>query len=516
MSAEAVRSYRISWRPTAAAILLLVGATLWLYRETAAGLVSLWGQSETFAHGYFVPFISAWLVWRQRKALAAAAPGFSPALSALLAVLVVSAVWLIGDMAGVNPLTQFALVGLLVLSVPALAGWPAARVILFPLAFLFFAVPFGEFLLPWLMARTADFTVLALRASGIPVYRDGLQFVIPSGTWSVVEACSGVRYLIASGMVGALFAYLNYRSTRRRVLFMLVALAVPIVANWLRAYMIVMIGHLSSNTLAVGVDHLIYGWLFFGVVVGVMFMIGARWSEAPAEPAVAAASAGGQADARRLWAAAAAMLVLLALPLAVLRGLTAHEDRSAPQLVLPALMGTPAAAPDALPAWSPAFANPASTIVRAYPVKDQFVGLYIAYYRGQGPGRKLVSSSNVLVKSNDTAWTVADEGALQVAVGERSISMKTARLRRPISSSDATRLRVWRTYWVNGRLESADARAKAWGAWQRLLGGGDDGAVLVVYAQEQPGGNADSLLEAFLREHLAAIETQLRKTRDGD
>jgi len=39
---------------------------------------------------------------------------------------------------------------------------------------------------------------------------------------------------------------------------------VPIIANWLRAYMIVMIGHLSGNKLAVGVDHLIYGWLFFG------------------------------------------------------------------------------------------------------------------------------------------------------------------------------------------------------------------------------------------------------------
>ena len=55
----------------------------------------------------------------------------------------------------------------------------------------------------------------AVRASGIPIYREGLQFVIPSGTWSVVEACSGVRYLIASFMVGTLFAYLSYRTTRR-------------------------------------------------------------------------------------------------------------------------------------------------------------------------------------------------------------------------------------------------------------------------------------------------------------
>ena len=82
----------------------------------------------------------------------------------------------------------------------------------FPLGFLFFAVPIGDFMLPQLMEWTADFTVLALRLSGVPVYREGLQFIIPSGAWSVVEACSGIRYMIASVTVGCLFAYLSYRA----------------------------------------------------------------------------------------------------------------------------------------------------------------------------------------------------------------------------------------------------------------------------------------------------------------
>jgi exosortase len=71
----------------------------------------------------------------------------------------------------------------------------------------------------------------------------------------------------------------------------LVSIAVPVVANWLRAYMIVMIGHLSGNTLAVGVDHLIYGWVFFGVVIMMMFMVGARWAEPPLIGSSAPASA---------------------------------------------------------------------------------------------------------------------------------------------------------------------------------------------------------------------------------
>ena len=98
------------------------------------------------------------------------------------------------------------------LAVPTALGTGVARAILFPLMFLFFSVPFGEFMVPRMMDWTANFVVWALQVTGVPVHREGLQFVIPSGNWAVIDECSGIRYLMASFMVGALFAYLNYRS----------------------------------------------------------------------------------------------------------------------------------------------------------------------------------------------------------------------------------------------------------------------------------------------------------------
>ena len=85
-----------------------------------------------------------------------------------------------------------------------------------------------------------DFSTI--RRTGIPVYREGLYFMLPSGNWSVVEACSGVRYIIASITLGVLYAYLTYRSAWRRVLFVLVSALVPVLANTGRAYIIVMPG----------------------------------------------------------------------------------------------------------------------------------------------------------------------------------------------------------------------------------------------------------------------------------
>ncbi|MBK8689369.1 MAG: exosortase A [Betaproteobacteria bacterium] len=239
------------------------------YWPTGRSMAEIWARSDTFAHGFVVPVISAWLAWRHRALLAGVKARPAPWMA--LAVAVAGFGWLLGELAEVNALRQFALVTMLILAVPVIAGIDVARRLAFPLAFLLFAVPFGEFLLPQLMEWTATFTVLALKASGIPVYREGLHFLIPSGSWSVVEACSGVRYLIASVMVGTLFAYLTYQSLERRITFVMVSFLVPVLANWLRAYMIVMLGHLSGNKIAVGVDHLIYGWVFFGVVMLLMF-----------------------------------------------------------------------------------------------------------------------------------------------------------------------------------------------------------------------------------------------------
>src|SRR6266581_6001215 len=235
----AARRHRRAWPLALAACIVSI---LWIiawYGSTGLAMVSIWARSDTFAHGFIVLPIALWLVWRVRARIAAVTP--HPSWWVLAPIAAAGFAWLMGELAAVNAVSQSAFTALLVLTVPAVLGTRVARVIAFPLGFMFFAVPIGEFLMPQLMSWTADFTVLALTLTGIPVYREGLQFVIPSGYWSVAEACSGVRYLIASLMVGTLYAYLVYRSPRRRLVFVGVSILVPIVANWLRAYMIVMI-----------------------------------------------------------------------------------------------------------------------------------------------------------------------------------------------------------------------------------------------------------------------------------
>jgi exosortase A len=497
---------------------LLLAMLLVLFRDTAAAMVAIWWRSETFTHAFLVPPIVGWLVWRRRHVLAGVEP--RPAYWMLLPMAAVCVLWLLGELASVNAATQLALVTLIILCVPALFGIAAARLILFPLAFLYFSVPIGDFLVPPMMALTADFTVLALRASGVPVYREGLQFVIPSGNWSVVEACSGVRYLIASFMVGTLYAYLNYRSMRRRVIFVAFALAVPIVANWFRAYLIVMLAHLSDNQLAAGVDHLIYGWVFFGIVILVMFWVGARWAEPDADDIVRTSSTAGAAGMRgSTLGIALAIVALLSATQAMAWRLQRVEPSAAPVVALPAVAGLQLLpAPPTADAWVPGFGNPSGIAAQRYRTRNgETIDVWVGYYRGQGYDRKLVSSTNTLIAADQPNWAQLDSGALSVSTSSGSLQMRTAELRLSplLGGGETRRLRVWQTYWVGGEFIAGDTRARLQLALNRLLGRGDDGAVVMMSTPIVAGHDADEALHAFAPAYLEALSARLSATRSA-
>ena len=513
------------WRAPCLSLLALLTVLMVQYRETVAGMVAIWLRSETFTHAFVVAPIALWLVWRQRERLADLLP--QPQYAMLVPMALLALVWLAGELVVANSISQLAFTAMLVVSVPTVLGLPVARALTFPLMFLFFSVPIGDFLTPYMMQWTADFTVQALRMSGIPVYREGLQFVIPSGTWSVVEACSGLRYLMASFMVGSLFAYLNYQTPRRRLAFVAVAIAMPIVANWLRAYMIVMLGHLSGNVIATGADHLVYGWVFFGIVIMAMFFIGARWAEPePSYRRTGAAGAGENAlpspgttaMGRRAWTISMLSIGLLLMPQMLLQRMARGDASITPHLGLPtALAGAWQAKPVIIDDWRPILVGPSLQTQRVYSAGAGNVGLHIAYYRDQSVDRKLVSSSNLLVPVQDPKWNVLarahhaveTQAGIELTVNATEIISNIT----PTELGMRQRLLVWQWYWVGGRQTHSDLAAKLLGAWQRLSGQGDESAAVFIYTLEPVSVDASARMDDFLRSNATAIDALLQLVR---
>lgn len=475
-------------------VMLQAAVILWCvawYWPTATEIASIWWRSETYAHGLIVLPVYAWLVWRLRDRVA----GLSAQPVAWLAFPAAAAglLWFVGQLASVAAAAHAGFVALLVTGLVAAMGWKLARVFLFPLAFLLFGIPIGDFLLPTLMNYTAEFTISALRLSGVPVYQEGLHFVIPNGRWSVVEACSGIRYLIASLMIGSLYAYLSYASLRKRMLFMLVALAVPIVANWIRAYMIVMLGYLSNNEIAAGVDHLIYGWVFFGVVIMLMFMIGQRWADPESaflRPPVAPAA---EPPVSRWLKLVPVAMVSIAFPIALARiDMPVSPYEVAYELPAPADGWTlqPRGEAGYLPSYRGFRGQAAGVYTRES--DGAAVQLYSAFFANQREGAEMVTWANSLKPSADTSVNLITRGPLATAIG--AVPAATVVVR-------DDRHAVARWYKVDGRVLTRDWEAKLRLAADRLTGRQD---ASMVFVASSPLGDHDQgfgHLQAFIAAH---------------
>jgi exosortase A len=490
------------WARAAALAVLASLVALALFWPTAWSMVETWSRSETFTHGFLVVPISLWLVWHRRQHLAAVVPAFS--WLGFVALLAAGLAWLAGYLADALVVAQFGLVGMLVGAVWAILGNQAARELVFALGFLFFAVPVGEALVPPLMDFTASFTVGLLRLTGIPVYREGLFFSVPSGNWSVIETCSGIRYIIASVTLGVLYAYLAYQTTWRRVVFILASALVPVIANGLRAYSIVMIAHLSDMKLATGVDHLLWGWFFFGIVMLIVFSIGAIWREpeiAPRAPAVGSAIAVHGTGVALGAVAVLATLVLLRLGT---DQIAAHQSLVRTPTALPATIGGWVKEEHRPWSWLPMFLPAELGSSVTYRKDDLVLTVDVAHFVQQRQDAEAINTQNRLAPSKDSPWRVYGRGAERFATADGDLPVEAFWLRGPQS------LAVWRWYRIGSRYTTNPYLAKLYQAFDRLTLDRTDGAIVIVAApldaRDQP---PEAALQAFVRDFVPALSAAL-------
>ena len=279
------------------------------------------------------------------------------------------------------------------------------------------------------MEFTAACTVWLIRLTGLTVYQEGLHFSLISGDWSVVEACSGINYLISSVTLGIVYAYLTYQYTWKRCFFILLSIAVPILANGGRAFLIVMIGHYSGMTLAVGVDHLIYGGLFFGLVMLILFYIGSFWRDereqitAHENISESVVGSGDRDELKKslyilvlilfvsfsIWPASSMMFSNHQKVSAIGQDFTGLENDGWERVVDPQWN------------WKADFKNVEHDSIHYFSKQGNIVVVYQANFgqESQGGG-EMVNSQNVLISRDNSFWKIVDSGNLSITHMEGS------------------------------------------------------------------------------------------------
>ncbi|HTW69557.1 MAG TPA: exosortase A [Acetobacteraceae bacterium] len=259
-----------------------------LFHEEVAAAIRTWMDSTAYNHCFLIIPIAAYLVWDRRATLR----GFSaqPVIWPALAGIPIALAWLLAERLGIMEGRQLMAMSFLELLALVVLGWTLWWQVAGPLLYLYFLVPFGDFLTPKLQDITTGFVQHGLNLLQIPNYITGYTIEIPEGTFYIAEACAGLRFLIASIAFGVLYALLMYRSPLRRVAFIAASMVVPIIANGMRAVGIIALGHVLGSAKAAATDHVLYGWIFFSLVILLLIALGLPFREDIAREGAAAAT----------------------------------------------------------------------------------------------------------------------------------------------------------------------------------------------------------------------------------
>ena len=473
-------------------------------------MVSIWWNHRTYTHCLLIIPIALYLINRRRDAL-----DFSLAkanLTAAIFACVLAVGWYIGVKLKINFVQHAAIVTLLPTLFFAVFGVQFSRPILFPLLYLLFAIPVGDFLVPALQDITADFSVAMLRLTGLPVYFEGLYIYIPKGSFVVAEACSGINYLIASIALGFLYAHLQYRSMTRKVIFIALSFIIPILANGLRAYGIIMIAHLSDMKYAVGVDHLVYGWLFFGFVILLLFWIGNFFSDRGKEPEPSGAiNWGVTAITAQHWVSASLFVVSGALAVHF-AGKTVTIPEQLPEAsYATALTAWQSQEQDSLPPLGGRFQGSlrqshneyrgGASVDRGNPPGGQLIGVDTAlYYPGQPEG-EMVNRTNRWFDPEQ--YRRLDEQIIEIA----DFPVRQHKLRH-ITGQEYV---VYSWYQISGTVVAGSAQAKLIQAREEIIGADSYSIAVSVYSKIKDGERTPSdahkdAIKAIIAENVTRLE----------
>ncbi len=265
------------WKnPAALLVLLGVSALLigFAFLDTIQDMVHRWDAKEEYGYGYIIPFITLFLIWQRKDQLAVTE--FKSSVMGMVLVLLGGLLFFLGAVATTHTLSQYGLVVTIMGVALALLGWKAFRIVVAPLAVLFFMVPLPPFIYNTLSTKlqlvSSQIGVDVIRLFGISVYLEGN--VIDLGTYKlqVVEACSGLRYLFPLVSLSFIAAYIFKGAFWKKAVVFLSSIPITVLMNSFRIGVIGVLVEFGGPEQAEGFLHDFEGWIVFMACIVILVL----------------------------------------------------------------------------------------------------------------------------------------------------------------------------------------------------------------------------------------------------
>ena len=484
----------------ALAILLICGV---LFLPTWAEIFQRWIMlAETESHGFLVLAASVWMIFSvalSRSEISVSRLGFLSALVLAGATLI----WALAFLANVFVI-QAALIPItLLIALSSIVGWKSARPYIFPLAYLYFALPVWG----WLAAPLQSLSVLAvsglLTLFGVPVYIEGAEVHLAAGSFVIESGCSGLNFLLVGAALAALYGYLFTRDQRKRLVLICAAVILAVITNWIRITAIIIAGHVSEmQHFLITVDHYYFGWGLFLLMFVPFYLLARRVecaSNSSEENAIPDKSEAGSATVWRRKAILAGVVAAV-FPTWAYAVQTVAASASVPEIGLPpGFVELPEVYAES--DWKPNFPGAATERRAVYQTQTGPIYIYLNAFTVQTNGRELVGhTSSVRGAGVLESGPIRSESLLQPDMVRKQV-LVTESLRR-----GGVREVVVYWYMVGGQSMVDPVRVKFNEVIARFAGRPRSGIVALMMICSQGCDEQRSTLLDFLTEQVHTIE----------
>lgn len=256
---------------------ILSGLILLIYLPAIVDLVADWYNDANYSHGFLVPVISFYLIWKNRKDLAAIE--LKSNRLGLTVIAIGMFLFIIGNGASEYFTVRFSLVVTLFGIVLYHLGSGIIGKSWFAILFLIFMIP-----VPYVIYFSATFpmqllaskvTSVLLNLIGMPVVRLGNIIHLPSQALEVAEACSGMRSLVSLLALAAIYAYISQKKLSAQIVLFLSAIPIAVVGNIFRVFTTSVMVYTTELNVTDEPFHSIMGASVFVVAFILLFIFGA-------------------------------------------------------------------------------------------------------------------------------------------------------------------------------------------------------------------------------------------------
>jgi exosortase D (VPLPA-CTERM-specific) len=312
---------------------LIILALVWFYWPALVSLANSLTTSEDYSFGLLLPFVSAYVVYLKWPKLRRRV--WQPSWTGLLIIAVGFVIYMLGDLAGAFYFPPFSFLVVVTGLLWLLGGWGVVRELSFPLFLLFFMIP-----LPAMVMKTMTMPLqlissrLAagmLQGLGIPLVRQGNVIDLGVRQLQVVNACSGLRYILSLTALGLIFCYFYQRRLWKAVVLLIFLVPAAILANTIRVAAMGLFPAIME-----GFWHSFTGWLIFLFCFGFMGLL--NWLLNYLEPQLPSAAAAeappGAPTSPAAFKGSYTLHLVVALAMVLVAGQTALRLAQAPPIPL--------------------------------------------------------------------------------------------------------------------------------------------------------------------------------------